>query len=149
MKERQAQVYIKTEKNRISFDPMALPGCTFCGASELATSPDGRQYVKAPSDCCITRVVHKASIAASYLETTPDTPPPWLERKGNEEDLHEWYQTRAAFQAELKAAWVSIRSFVATYPAPKAHLEAVAEQLKGHNYKVSVLRQLQAKYAAE
>lgn len=149
MKEREAQIYIKTEKNRIDFDPMALPGCAFCGSSELATSPNGRQYVRAPSDCCITRVVHKASIAASYLETTPDTPPPWLNRKGQEEDLHEWHQTRAAFQAELKAAWASIRSFMATHPAPKGQFELVAEQLKGNIYKVSVIKQLQSRYAAE
>lgn len=146
---REAQIYIKTNKNRISFDPMALPGCAFCGAIEVATSPDGREYTRAPAACCITRVVHKASIAASYLETTPSTPPPWLERKGNEEDLHEWHQARAAFRAEGKAAWASIQAFLAAYPAPKAHLEDVAEQLKGNTYKVSVIKQLQARYAAE
>lgn len=48
--------------NKIPFDPMALPGCLFCEAIEIKTTPAGRKYTGAPLGCCLLRSLHEANV---------------------------------------------------------------------------------------
>lgn len=137
--------FVAVDKNRINFNPMAMPGCQWCGAIEVATSPEGRQYTRPPFGCCMVRVVHKASVAASYL-ADHENPPPWLNKKGRQDELREWRITKAEFESEYRRAYDIIEHWIATSENKKGDLEAIASYLGQNKYKVSILQRLQRRY---
>jgi len=114
---------------RISFDPMSLPGCPYCGSRVEKVTPEGRKYLYPETNCCLARSIWMGNNAMVLLNGG----------KLEGTDLEDW-------QATSKEVMGHIQRTLALSPAPAALLEEVAGKFGEGARNNFLLRRLQSRY---